>query len=296
MMISSPDTAMPTPTHTDPEPVPRPDTWWTPLGVRMIRARRSPGRWNWLFLPGGPGIGSDSLIELVEAADLPGTSWLVDLPGDGSNVNRPSGPTDPYRLWPDVLLEAVDAVPDPIAVGHSTGGEYVLSVPALQGKLRALVLISSAPDCGWMPTFEAMCAADPLASVTAAASRYDHDPTDANLQALAVASAPWNFTAEALDRGRDLLARMPYNHAATEWSTAHFDHTYVAKWWPTRIPVLIVSGAADRIVDQKLWQAPYYQGPNTIHATIDRAGHFPWIDRPQDANAAFGELLHRLAL
>src|ERR1700712_5244480 len=94
MMIQSPDTATPTPADRD--PAPRPDTWWTPLGVRMVRARRSPGRWNWLFLPGGPGIGSDSLRDLGEPPDLPGTGWLVDLPGDGSNVTPPSGPTDPY--------------------------------------------------------------------------------------------------------------------------------------------------------------------------------------------------------
>ncbi|EUA07894.1 hypothetical protein I545_6382 [Mycobacterium kansasii 662] len=42
---------------------------------------------NWLFLPGGPGIGSESLHELVDTVDVPGCSWMVDLPGDGSNVN-----------------------------------------------------------------------------------------------------------------------------------------------------------------------------------------------------------------
>ncbi len=88
-----------------------PDRYGTTHGVRLRRARRTPGRWNWLFFPGGPGIGSESLQELVDVADCPGTSWLVDLLGDGSNVAAPGAPADPYPLWPQVLLEAVNAVP-----------------------------------------------------------------------------------------------------------------------------------------------------------------------------------------
>ena len=67
--------------------------FWTPLGVRLRAHRRRKGECNWLFLPGGPGIGSESLTQLVDAADVPGTSWLVDLPGDGSNTNAPGAPT-----------------------------------------------------------------------------------------------------------------------------------------------------------------------------------------------------------
>jgi len=77
----------------------------------------------------------------------------------------------PCRLCPDVLLEAVDAVPHPVAVGHSTGGEYVLSLPGLEYRLARLVLVSSAPDRGWMPTFQAMTVAHPLPDVTEATER-----------------------------------------------------------------------------------------------------------------------------
>jgi hypothetical protein len=121
---------------------------WTPSGVRLRARKQRPGPRSWLFLPGGPGIGGESLHELVDSLDLPGMSWLVDLPGDGSNVDAPGAPADPYSLWPDVLLEAAQAVPRPVFVGHSTGGEYLLSVPALEPLLDALVLISTAPDAG----------------------------------------------------------------------------------------------------------------------------------------------------
>jgi pimeloyl-ACP methyl ester carboxylesterase len=261
--------------------------FWTPLGVRLRRARRNPGHRNWLFFPGGPGIGAESLHELVLATDCPGTSWLVDLPGDGSNVAAPGAPAYPYRLWPDVLVEAVDAVPHPVAVGHSTGGEYLLSVPALEARLAGLVLVSTAPDSSWMPTFEAMCAADPLPEVDEATGRYEVEPTDENLGRLAVATAPWNFTREGLERGRDLLARMPYNRLAVDWSDEHFDRRYAASWWPRSLPTLIVSGGADRIVDQSLWNDPRYHGDHVEHVVIDGGAHFPWIERPSAVAQAF---------
>ena len=254
--------------------------FWTPLGVRLRRARCNPGELDWLFLPGGPGIGSESLAELVQTADLPGRSWLVDLPGDGSNVSAPGAPSDPYSLWPHVFLEAAAAFDRPVAVGHSTGGQYLLSIPHLEHRLRGVVLISSAPDAGWMPQYEAMTKAHPLPAVQAASRRYELDPSDAALGDVAVASAPWNFDVEHVDIGARLLARMPYNMRAVEWSAAVFDTGYIAAWWPVQMPTLIVSGRDDRIVTQQLWLDPRYRQPNVTHRWVERAGHWPWIEQP----------------
>jgi pimeloyl-ACP methyl ester carboxylesterase len=265
--------------------------FWTPLGVRLRQVRRNPGSYNWLLFPGGPGIGSESLLGLAHTADLAGTTWLVDLPGDGSNVYPPGAPTNPYTLWPHVLLEAVDAVPAPIAVGHSTGGEYLLSVPALEERLTGLVLISSAPDSGWMPTFETMCAVSPIPETADAAEAYEANPSHHNLRRLAVTSAPWNFTPEGLASGRALLENMPYNPHAVEWSATHFDRQYISTWWPSSLPTLIISGSEDRIVDQSLWNDPHYRGPHIQQVTINAAGHFPWIEQPTAVRNALHQLL-----
>ena len=164
---------------------------------------------DWLFLPGGPGIGAESLRELVDSVDVPGRSWLVDLPGDGSNIDAPGAPADPYALWPQVLLEAAEAFENPVYVGHSTGGEYLLSTPALAEHLVGLVLISTAPDASWLPVFEQMVSHDPLPGVEKANVRYESEPTVANLRAAAVESAPWNFVGDAVAPGAKLLSRMP---------------------------------------------------------------------------------------
>lgn len=269
-------------------------TLWTPSGVRLTRRTHRSDAVGWLFLPGGPGIGSESLHELVDSADLPGTTWMVDLPGDGSNTDAPGAPADPYTRWPQVLLEAVDAVPNPIYVSHSTGGMYLLSTAELENRLSGLVLISTAPDCSWLPAFIAMTEQHPLPAVRAATEVYDTEPTDEHLAAIAVASAAWNFGPGSVRTGRELLGRMPYNGRAVAWSDENFDHSYRATWWPATLPTLIISGSDDRIVTQHLWDAQRFRADNVARAIIDRGGHFPWIENPGAVKHALHEFTLRV--
>jgi len=265
---------------------------FTPSGVRLRERARRPGDRNWLFLPGGPGIGSESLHELVDALELPGVRWMVDLPGDGSNTDRV--PYDPYRLWPGVVVEAAQAVERPVFAGHSTGGMYLLATPELEPLLEGLVLISTAPNADWLPIFEQMAEHNPLPAVAAATERYVADPTAETLRDLAVASAPWNFTEEGLERGAELLGRMPYNGPAVAWSDEHFDHIYTAAWAPPQtLPTLIVSGSEDRIVAQRLWDEDprFADRPNVLRRRIDGGAHFPWIERPDAVRGAFEDFV-----
>ncbi len=247
---------------------------------------------NWLLLPGGPGIGSESLQELADAMQVPGSIWLIDLPGDGSNTARQDN--DPYAAWPQVLIEAARAVPDAVFVGHSTGGMYLLSTPALGEVVRGLVLLDTAPDSAWHAEYLAMTLRDPMPAFERAAQEYASNKSRENLATLAVSSAEWNFTPVALASGRALLARMPYNVAAAEWSDANFDRTFKASWWPTRLPVLRLWGDDDRIVSQRGWAASAYQTPNVSARAIPNAGHFPWIDNPIAVTLAFQEFAAKL--
>ncbi|MDI1253000.1 alpha/beta hydrolase [Thermomonas sp.] len=202
-------------------------TRYTPSGIRMRLHGSKAGTLNWLLLPGGPGLGSESLTELADALDVPGSVWLVDLPGDGSNVARDD--REVFGSWPGVIVEAAKEVSDAIFVGHSTGGMYLLATAGLHGLICGLVLLDTAADCSWHAQFVAMTRKHPLPAFDQAAAAYEQEPSAANLMRLAVASAEWNFTPKALDAGRALLARLPYNGDAVAWSEAHFDHTYKEK-------------------------------------------------------------------
>ena len=270
------------------------DTRFTPSGVRLARRAVRPGPLNWLFLPGGPGIGSESLHELVDALDVPGSVWLVDLPGDGSNRNPKGAPDDPFSVWPQVVVEAALALPNAVFAGHSTGGMYLLATPELESHLAGLALLDTAPDCAWHPLFLEMTQAHPLSEVDAAAAIYEADRRDENIAAIAVASAPWNFTPWSLETGKDLLSRMPYCSAAVDWSDAHFDHTYRAAWWPSELPTLVMAGGDDRIVWQGGWDDPRFESDNIERKTIAGGGHFPWIENPESVRIAFADFSERV--
>lgn len=219
---------------------------------------------------------------------------MVDLPGDGSNRLPPGGPEDVFSVWPRAVMEAAQALPDAVFVGHSTGGMYLLDTPELAPLLKGLALIDTAPDALWHPRFVAMTQAFPLPEVDAAAAIYETDRRDANIATVAVASAPWNFTPAGVAAGRELLARMPYNSAAVDWSDKHFDHSYRARWWPETLPTLRIAGEEDRIVWQGGWDEPRFQTANVIARTIPRAGHFPWIENPAAVREAFAALAERI--
>ncbi|MDV6278158.1 alpha/beta hydrolase [Rhodococcus erythropolis] len=269
--------------------------WWTSSGVRLRHVATTPGQTNWLFLPGGPGVGSQSLLGLVHAARVPGTAWLVDLPGDGSNRGVSAVPENPFARWPNVLVEAVQALDQVVMVGHSTGGMFLSSVPELEHHLAGMVLVSSAPHAGWRDTFAHYTRRHPIPGVAEAAARYSACPDDRTLRELTLAAAPWNFTPASLPAGLTLLEDLPYNHDAVAWADAYFDDTYRARWAPQTLPALIVSGTDDHVVDQRLWHTePDFHRPNIMHRRIDRAGHFPWIENPDTVGAAFAELIDQL--
>ena len=115
----------------------------------------------------------------------------------------------------------------------------------------------------------------PPAGCTAgrAAERYERDPTDDNLRRLAVASPPWYFPPEAVEQGRNLLSRMPYNRSAVGWSDEHFDHTYVARWWPQSLPTLVVSGGRGPDRRPEPVGRPLLPGRQTSGVSSSRTAH-----------------------
>lgn len=103
---------------------------WTYLRVRLTFIKSNAGQpYNWLFLPGGPGLGAESLANLTSCLELPGTMWFLDFPGDGSNFIDNE---HYFTRWTDALVEATNALDKVIIVAHSTGGMYVLASPNLK--------------------------------------------------------------------------------------------------------------------------------------------------------------------
>ncbi len=203
---------------------------WTLDGCRLqSQSMAFNSELNWLFLPGGPGLGSEALGSLTKLLKnkLPGVIWHLDLPDDGSNLLKDK----PLSNWEAAIIQAVKAFDKVILVAHSTPGMFVQTMPELEGILQGLVLIGSAPNSSWQKTFADYCKnnVDPL--ILNAEKEYNENPNNETLRQLLIASAKYCFTTDTtLVAGKELFKKLPVNHLAAEWSSQNFDSEgYLAK-------------------------------------------------------------------
>lgn len=247
---------------------------WTASYARLKLAKKSKGiNLNWIFLPGGPGLGSEYLMPLISILKLPGHFWLLDLPGDGSNTT--SNNKKSFSHWEKALIEAVDLLENVVLVGHSTGGMFALAAKGLKSRLKGLVLMNSAPDCSWQKDLQV------LPKLKKANNNY--------LKKMTLEGAPHMFaTSKGLKEGKQLLEKLPYNYETFHWSEKNFDRNFRAKWFPDKIPCLILAGDKDIVTpiscfsDKKKWHRK-----NILMKEIKNAGHFPWMDNPKDVASVF---------
>lgn len=263
---------------------------WTALKSRLQIIKTHSGKnYHWLFLPGGPGLGSESLNELSQILQLPGTTWHLDLPGDGSNVT--ANDNQYFSQWSEGLLEAVKTLENVILVAHSTGGMYALATPQLEKYLTGLVLMDSSPDATWQTIFSDYSKQHPLNEIEKLQTSYKKTPNNETLKKLTIASAPYLFTSAGLKKGIALLESLSsFNFKSCDWSAQHFDASYKAKWVPKNIPTLILAGDEDHLTPLYLFsENKEFQRDNILIRSIKNAGHFPWIDNPKQVIAVFEE-------
>jgi len=92
---------------------------------------------NWLFLPGGPGMGANYLIDFVSKLDLQGSLFIADFPGDGDNHSTEE---IHYEGWKAGLIEVVNSLSPCILVTHSFSGMFALTIDSLEGHASILQL------------------------------------------------------------------------------------------------------------------------------------------------------------
>lgn len=267
---------------------------WTASRARLQLVRKS--EWdgfNWLFLPGGPGLGSESLLPLLDILKLPGSLWLLDLPGDGSNTTSEN--FESFSKWPTALIEAVSRFDHVILVAHSTGGMYALSLPKLESLLEGLILLDSAPNAGWQASFAEIVRDFPVPGLGLLQERYEKNPNNQTLKEVTLASASYLFTQKGQALGIELLRSLPYNYETYQWSERYFDRTYQAQWIPETIPTLILAGEKDLVTPLRLFKdEKRFNRENIIFKSIKEAGHFPWIENPTEVAEVFSAYSNEL--
>lgn len=253
---------------------------YTKFGYRTRLVSINPGKpIHWLFFPGGPGLGSESFSDLGEKLQLPGNTWYIDYPNDGSNqISKENH----FEDWHEGLVELVSSFKNVVIVAHSFSGMFVLSEARVEKHIKGLVLINTSPNASWMQEIPKQAKKYHLPDVSEVQSQYQNNPSNDLFKKLTLDCAAYFFSKSTLQEGKKLLERLPYSHASYDWAGKHFHPKYQAAFIPN-IPTLVIGGECDHItpislfVEDKSWSRG-----NIDIKCLNRAGHFSWFDAFED--------------
>ncbi|WP_068466913.1 alpha/beta fold hydrolase [Candidatus Protochlamydia phocaeensis] len=249
---------------------------WTESGMRLQLIKSQAGKpYQWLFLPGGPGIGSEYFSGLTYALNVPGSIWHMDLPGSGSNRRDMGGSL--VEKWGEALLEAVKCLENVILVGHSFGGMLILSLPELEKHLKGLILLNTSPGChleaSWKSGLE-----NGLPDMADSYRRYIANPSEETMKMHCKDAIPYWFTHQAWKTGLNMIEDVPLNHRAYQAGEAFFK-AYEAKWVPHSLKTLVICAEKDFVMPSYLFkESARFQLPSIWVVEVNEAGHFPWIE------------------
>lgn len=247
--------------------------------------------YNWLFLPGGPGADSRYFHSLIDSLDLPGNVWLIDLPGNGDNVQKESSYN--YDHWIELFPGIIQQFENPILVGHSFGGMFPLIFPELENVLKGFIIFNSAPTL-WFEEATRYAKQFDLPEFYDELQKYTLNPSQETFDAAIQACMPYYFPKETLEQGREILSRIPLPwKPARWWLDKVVQCNFSATWVPQQVPTLIFGAKYDCMCPFTLFKNDErFHRENVEMLYLENAGHFPWLESPEIVQ----EALHAFCL
>ncbi|MBN9228414.1 MULTISPECIES: alpha/beta fold hydrolase [Legionella] len=245
----------------------------TKYGYKIQQITEGPG-YTWLCLPGGPGLGSEYLSNFCSSLQLPGTIFLLDFPQDGTN----SQGTLDIQHWQDGLIDLLKSFPQPVLVTHSFSGMFALNLPELEHHLAGLVLMNTTTENSFFQHVSAMQQQHHLPDLVPAASEYHLAPSDLTYKEFWNTYKYYCFTADELAEGEKIMPLFAFNNTAYHYAIEHFYPDFYCKWFPETIPTMTIASENDFICPPQIFRNnKKFQGKNSTHKIITKAGHCPWL-------------------
>ena len=250
---------------------------------------------NWLFIPGGPGCDSSSLLDLAQMLELPGNVWLIDFPGNGSNTEGISADYD-YNEWFDLMIPMVKRFENPVIVGASWGGIISLLTPELENHLVGFVALNTTPKL-WLEAAAQCAKKHNLPNLDLQMQMFIQHPSQETFDKTLDACIPyWFYKKELLEERANWCHSIAFSFRPAMWGLDKLvSSNYSATWIPEKVPTLILGSEFDWMTPFELFQNdPRFLRDNIEFCEVKEAGHFSWIDNPSEVKAAFEKFSARL--
>ncbi|KTD80491.1 alpha/beta fold hydrolase [Legionella waltersii] len=252
----------------------------------QLNSRTEGFKKNWLFLPGGPGLGSDYLIEFCDQLQLPGNKIIADFPKDGRNCEGKLN----FSFWAKGLIQLLQTLHKPILVTHSFSGMFALSLPEIEPCLSGLVLMNTTSTNSFFQHVNAMKDKHNLPDLVPPATEYHLKPSNETYKLFWETYKYYCFTPEEMNLGEKMMDSFAFNNESYHYAIENFYPNYHCKWHPSTLPTLIITSEKDYICPPHIFeQDKHFQGKNVMHKIIRNAGHCPWIKYPDKVQECFNE-------
>ncbi len=261
---------------------------YTKYGYRIEPLAQGDG-YNWLFLPGGPGLGSEYLREFCQSLDLPGSVLLLDFPRDGTNTQGELG----IKYWQDGLIDLLKDYVDPILVTHSFSGMFALNLPELESNLRGLVLMNTTTQNSFFMHVAEMQQKHQLPDLVPAATQYHLEPSDQTYREFWNTYKYYCFTAEEMAEGEKMIQLLVFNNKAYHYAIENFYAHYQCQWYSQTLPIMTIASEYDYICPPQIFiKDPYFSSENITNKMIRQAGHCPWLRHIEEVKTCFKEFIN----
>ncbi len=278
----------------------------TPDGTRLACTEVGTGP-RLVCLPGGPGRASAYLEDL---GGLAAQRTLVLL--DPRATGHSEVPADPATLRFDRLAEDVEALREHLGeeridlLGHSAGTIVAQAYAAAHPeRLRSLVLVTPADGLQGgtradVPAIRAARSSEPWYAEAAEAQAALEDASPGERQALERAARPFYYgrwdertAAHAATADRQMSKRAGLGFGA---GGEQVDVPALLEGLSrVTAPVLVLGAERDAATGVESVANVAACFPTAETVVLPRAGHFPWVDEPEEFSSAVAAFLSRVA-
>ena len=229
---------------------------------------------NWVFIPGGPGLGPEYLSNFLSyQSKLKGSVFTLELPKHCKDFDDHE---ILINLEEDInqILTELDNV---ILVGHSFGGMLLQSINLQENSYFKIILLCSPPNLNCFDIAKNSYinfSEQEKESIMLSEKNYSKNKNNTNLQILFKAWAPYYTTYDNFNIYAQMIDKCSFDFEFHEWGNRFFNNFFDSN---RRIPknTIAISSELDKICPSSLFRD--YVNQLEDFYILPTSQHFPWI-------------------